>query len=237
MITTISLRMMVIPMIIMVIIIMIMMIIMMIVTVIIIIIIITIKSILIVIMIVMIMTKTTMMVTVAMAMLVLLLSLLLLVVVVMMIMTTIPMTMATMTTLLLVLLLLLLMMMMMMIFPHKGQWRGALVFSLICVWINGWINNREAGDLIRHRAHYDVIVMTSYMNTWETSKNPRPRSGRIELCQSCTIWTMNFHMAYFSSIPQNNARLKPSWKFGESKYNPYWGVTLTTSHGPNYVFK
>ena len=212
---------------------------MMIVTVIIIIIIIiTIKSILIVIMIVMIMTKTTMMVTVAMAMLVLLLSLLLLVVVVMMIMTTIPMTMATMTTLLLVLLLLLLLlMMMMMIFPHKGQWRGALVFSLICVWINGWINNREAGDLIRHRAHYDVIVMTSYMNTWETSKNPRPRSGRIELCQSCTIWTMNFHMAYFSSIPQNNARLKPSWKFGESKYNPYWGVTLTTSHGPNYVFK
>ena len=30
--------------------------------------------------------------------------------------------------------------------PHKGQWRGALVFSLICVWINGWVNKREAGD-------------------------------------------------------------------------------------------
>ena len=43
--------------------------------------------------------------------------------------------------------------------PHKGQWRGALVFSLICVWINGWVNNREAGDLRRYRAHYDVIVM------------------------------------------------------------------------------
>ena len=43
--------------------------------------------------------------------------------------------------------------------PHKGQWRGALMFSLICVWINGWINNREAGDLRRYRAHYDVIVM------------------------------------------------------------------------------
>ena len=24
---------------------------------------------------------------------------------------------------------------------------------------NGWVNNREAGDLRRHRAHYDVIVM------------------------------------------------------------------------------
>ena len=29
--------------------------------------------------------------------------------------------------------------------PHRGQWRGAVMFSLICVWINGWVNNREAG--------------------------------------------------------------------------------------------
>ena len=42
---------------------------------------------------------------------------------------------------------------------HKGQWRGALVLSLICVWINGWVNNREAGDLRRYCPHYDVIVM------------------------------------------------------------------------------
>ena len=40
--------------------------------------------------------------------------------------------------------------------PHKGQWRGALVFALICAWINDWVNNR---DLRRYRAHYDVIVM------------------------------------------------------------------------------
>ena len=43
--------------------------------------------------------------------------------------------------------------------PHKSQWRGALMFSLICVWINGWVNNHKAGDLRRHRGHYDVIVM------------------------------------------------------------------------------
>ena len=41
---------------------------------------------------------------------------------------------------------------------HKGQWREALVSSLICAWINCWVNNREAGDLSRDRAHYDVIV-------------------------------------------------------------------------------
>ena len=44
--------------------------------------------------------------------------------------------------------------------PHKGQLREALIFSLICVWINGWVNNREAGDLRRYRAHYDVSVMS-----------------------------------------------------------------------------
>ena len=43
--------------------------------------------------------------------------------------------------------------------PHKGQWRGALMFPLIYAWINDWVNNREAGDLRRQRGHYDVIVM------------------------------------------------------------------------------
>ena len=45
-------------------------------------------------------------------------------------------------------------------FPHKGQWRGALMFSLIYAWINDWVNNREAGDLRRQDGHYDVIVMS-----------------------------------------------------------------------------
>ena len=42
---------------------------------------------------------------------------------------------------------------------HKGQWRGALMFSLICARISDWVNNGEAGDLRRNHAHYDVIVM------------------------------------------------------------------------------
>ena len=50
--------------------------------------------------------------------------------------------------------------------PHKGQWRGALMFSLICVWINDWVNNRETGNLRRYRAHYDVIVMTCMNSCW-----------------------------------------------------------------------
>ena len=54
--------------------------------------------------------------------------------------------------------------------PHKGQWRGALMFCLICVWINGWVNNREAGDLRRYRAHYDVIVL---MSAWLCNAQPK----------------------------------------------------------------
>ena len=50
--------------------------------------------------------------------------------------------------------------------PHKGQWRGALMFSLICIWTNGSVNNREAGDLRCRHAHYDVTVMEINMSFW-----------------------------------------------------------------------
>ena len=41
--------------------------------------------------------------------------------------------------------------------PHKGQWCGAFMFPLTCDCINSWVNNREAGDLRRYCAHYDVM--------------------------------------------------------------------------------
>ena len=40
--------------------------------------------------------------------------------------------------------------------PYKGQWRGALMISLICAWINGWVNNRQTGEWRRH-----PLIMTS----------------------------------------------------------------------------
>ena len=53
-------------------------------------------------------------------------------------------------------------------FPHKGQWRGVLMFPLICTRINGRVNNGEAGDLRRHRVHYDIIIYLLFI--------PRPIS-------------------------------------------------------------
>ena len=46
--------------------------------------------------------------------------------------------------------------------PHKGPRRGTLMFTLICAPISGWVNNHEASDLRRHRAHYDATVMKTY---------------------------------------------------------------------------
>ena len=43
--------------------------------------------------------------------------------------------------------------------PHKGQWRGAAMFSLICRWTNGWADNQNASALRHHHTHYDVTVM------------------------------------------------------------------------------
>ena len=44
-------------------------------------------------------------------------------------------------------------------FPSQRPSTRIFDIFLICIWINGWVNNRKAGDLGRHLAHYDVIVM------------------------------------------------------------------------------
>ena len=55
--------------------------------------------------------------------------------------------------------------------PHKGQWRGALMFSLICAWTDGLVNNRDAGYLRSHCVHYDVTAMYLFLNsTFENCK-------------------------------------------------------------------
>ena len=53
---------------------------------------------------------------------------------------------------------------------HRGQWRGALIFSLIFAWINGWGNHRDAGHLRHHRTHYDVSVVVK-QHIWYDLRN------------------------------------------------------------------
>ena len=68
--------------------------------------------------------------------------------------------------------------------PHKGQWRGALVFSLICVWINDSVNNRKAGDLSCRHGHFDVNVMI-YTHIMRCLNNCFPRRAFLLFSLEC----------------------------------------------------
>ena len=84
---------------------------------------------------------------------------------------------------------------------HKGQWRGALMFSLICTRINGWVSNRETGDLRRHQAHCDVIVMNLQPHkNWfrELIKCDETPSELVAIKYICPISTINhLHIELF----------------------------------------
>ena len=86
--------------------------------------------------------------------------------------------------------------------PHKDQWRGALIFSLICAWTNGWANNRDAGDLRRHRAHYDVIVMSIVII----------KRFLLKIHWYEILWlllTLSRHWLRGASVSPNNQKLQP----------------------------
>ena len=89
--------------------------------------------------------------------------------------------------------------------PHKGQWREALIFSLICAWINGWVNNRETGDLRRHRAHYAVTVMDVQRDLTRAGGILRFNwSRRISLDPAVARWIVHRHIV--RSIPVQSVR-------------------------------
>ena len=93
--------------------------------------------------------------------------------------------------------------------PHKSQWRGAFIFSLICAWIYRWVNNRESGDLRRYGAHYDVIIM------------------------SCTIYCeQRPSCCHFLASPQGQGHKVNAWRHVYRRFQfplmqPLWKITLT----------
>ena len=87
--------------------------------------------------------------------------------------------------------------------PHKGQRRGALMFSLICVWINSWVNNRGAGDLRRYLAHYDVTVMEKKLKSMVYVIGAWFVHKRAQLCQKL------LHIAVVSNVPNSGSLPTP----------------------------
>ena len=105
--------------------------------------------------------------------------------------------------------------------PHKGQWRGVLKFSLICARINGWVNNREAGDLRRHQAHCDVIVMLC-QSTACNGLNP--------LWPKNTIWRRWWWSQFI--------RTMVCWQLVPRYYlNTYWPVNWSLKNKLQWNFK
>ena len=109
---------------------------------------------------------------------------------------------------------------------HKGQWRGALTMSLICSWTNGWANNRDAGDLRCHHAHYNVNVMKHVI--------PTP-CCRSKLLSSALAMVAVIHSAFHFrdeiDVRQSFAQFKTkhqsknhlTWRFGKW----YTGLVFT----------
>ena len=114
--------------------------------------------------------------------------------------------------------------------PHKGQWRGALMFSLIRAQINGWVNNRDAGDLRRHQAHCDVIVMLIFVRvTSLTLGHSCPSVSEINLVNMGIIDRRNsswwrHQMEIFSALLAICAGNSPVP--GDSPHKGQWRVAL-----------
>ena len=97
-------------------------------------------------------------------------------------------------------------------FPVQRPVKWSFDFSLICCWINGWVNNREAGDLRRYRAHYNVTVM---LLIFITLANPRILN-----------WS-------WDSLPWHHMSIKASHFSDESTFCLFKpSLTLTTNKPP-----
>ena len=115
--------------------------------------------------------------------------------------------------------------------PHKGQWRGALMFSLICVWINGWVNSREAGNLRRYRAHFDVTEMhvTTIFTCIIRTSHHKSLRAKIGILRYCTLHgevnaricvsskVATWHVQFNWAVYEYPHRISLPWsKFGDS---------------------
>ena len=125
--------------------------------------------------------------------------------------------------------------------PHKGQWRGALMFCLIYAWTNSSANNGDTGELKSHRVHYDVILMYTNVDKiipfprhiWQpvhcnVSRHPTKWDYRTSLwCDNVKIRSLGFRgkcqchiistiISFVTSQTGINQRMAGSWRWHKS---------------------
>ena len=84
-------------------------------------------------------------------------------------------------------------------FPAQRPVTRSFDVSLICARINGWVDNSEAGDLRRHRVHYDVIVMYT---TGTVTQRSRWLEDAMRIWHHCNIkltctWPTGYNTVFF----------------------------------------
>ena len=106
--------------------------------------------------------------------------------------------------------------------PHKSQRHGALMFSLICTWTKGWAITRDGGDLRRHRAHYDITVMSSmycsYPRVW------RERDAILQSPWCHLVSRMSMHQEQIGYLDMN-------------LYNSFILIQLKITRNASYIQK
>ena len=121
---------------------------------------------------------------------------------------------------------------------HQSRDANFWCFSLTCAWINGWVNIREAVDLRRHPAHYDVTVtetlkvfdlngMQSIVSNWFKVEISQPLSleiflGNIILCMTAlsvrmkyiknhSSWKTRVRLSYMGNIMDADKQATPEF--------------------------
>ena len=95
-----------------------------------------------------------------------------------------------------------------------------LYFLWSTTWINGWINNREAGDSTRHRAHYVVLLMCvarGFLKPHTNINIPLDQIKGLILKR----WMIRFNI-HAVSTPAYSAIANSNQSYPLPKFSPYY---------------
>ena len=105
-------------------------------------------------------------------------------------------------------------------------------FTLICARINGWVNNREAGDLRRRCTHYDAIVMCK--GNPMVASHGRTHSSALLIVISIATVSSSVKLWYLS-VALRCSWCLPRLCLKQSKLNEFIWVDATV-HGQTTVY-
>ena len=103
-------------------------------------------------------------------------------------------------------------------FPTQRPVTRSFDISLICAWINGWVNNRETGNFRRHRANYDVTVMKGFLHFYGACHQASAMFNHM--CGEVTRFSTQRKAMLLPSVSEENSgtisrrswyRMKPLW--------------------------